>query len=635
MLTAILCLPLLLVSAPLEWRCHPDLYGDGYACDCGCGLVDPDCERLGDGAANDFAFCATSFCAPGMVPQAGSPSQCAPGTCGDGFVGKGELCDDGAGVGCDDTCQVIADGYRCSGLGAGCSVPSCGDRIVDLALGETCDDGNAVGGDGCDGCAAEAGWVCRLFGGCTVTSCGDFNIEWDWETRSGETCEDGNTAPGDGCSASCRTEEGWACRWDGCFPVACGDGFVARGDFGDGEQCDDGGLVDGDGCDASCLVEPGWYCDDFMGCARVECGDLVIAPGEMCDDGDAEGGDGCSDTCQSEPGWSCGWAPGACTEVVCGDGRVMNDDTGTFFEECDDGNTLAGDGCGLDCRREPGYVCGEAGCRPIVCGDGYVDSELGGGGGPRKDAMPIPIDPGPGGPPEGGPVNEQCDDGNADAGDGCSAACTLEEGWLCDLPGRPCVRPVCGDGKVEGVETCDDGNDLEGDGCSVGCLREPGYVCREPGRACEPMPTAWVCSLFVYGVDDGCDCGCGARDPDCPEAVSVADCDYNHCLDEAPWPTSEDPTTCGTEPPPPADEGPEVVEEADEVEADVVEPGPEDASEGGPEAAEAEPAVPPRTADDGCGAGGVGGWVGLWLLLARVACARGGAARRAQRSSGS
>jgi hypothetical protein len=31
------------------------------------------------------------------------------------------------------------------------------------------------------------------------------------------------------------------------------------------------------------------------------------------------------------------------------------------------------------------------------------------------------------------------------------------------------------------------------------------------------VPLAWSCRAFYYGVADGCDCGCGAIDPDCGE----------------------------------------------------------------------------------------------------------------------
>jgi cysteine-rich repeat protein len=35
---------------------------------------------------------------------------------------------------------------------------------------------------------------------------------------------------------------------------------------------------------------------------------------------------------------------------------------------------------------------------------------------------------------------ETCDDGNAAAGDGCSASCRNESGWLCVAPGLPCTQ---------------------------------------------------------------------------------------------------------------------------------------------------------------------------------------------------
>src|SRR5688572_27098565 len=55
---------------------------------------------------------------------------------------------------------------------------------------------------------------------------------------------------------------------------------------------------------------------------------------------------------------------------------------------------------------------------------------------------------------------EQCDDGNAAAGDGCSSACRAE------------VEPLkCGNGVQEAGEACDDGNTRNGDGCESTCQR--------------------------------------------------------------------------------------------------------------------------------------------------------------------
>ncbi len=93
---------------------------------------------------------------------------------------------------------------------------------------------------------------------------------------------------------------------------------------------------------------------------------------------------------------------------ICGDGFL---DTG---EECDDGNTTAGDGCSDICEFE-------------ICGDGQVDA------------------------------GEECDDGNIADDDGCSSQCLNE---------------VCGDGTVQTGEECDDGNLTPGDGCDGNCLME-------------------------------------------------------------------------------------------------------------------------------------------------------------------
>ena len=55
---------------------------------------------------------------------------------------------------------------------------------------------------------------------------------------------------------------------------------------------------------------------------------------------------------------------------------------------------------------------------------------------------------------------EECDDGNAVDGDGCSSSCLLEG------------VGECGDGVLNIGEDCDDGNVLDGDGCGSLCISE-------------------------------------------------------------------------------------------------------------------------------------------------------------------
>ncbi len=69
------------------------------------------------------------------------------------------------------------------------------------------------------------------------------------------------------------------------------------------------------------------------------CGNGVVDPGEQCDDNNSVSGDGCSSQCMTEGG--SGEIP------FCGDSRINQSS-----EECDDGNTTAGDGCSSGCRLE-------------------------------------------------------------------------------------------------------------------------------------------------------------------------------------------------------------------------------------------------------------------------------------------
>jgi cysteine-rich repeat protein len=114
---------------------------------------------------------------------------------------------------------------------------------------------------------------------------------------------------------------------------------------------------------------------------------------------------------------------------------------------CQEDVECAGIGYCTGTKRCISAVCG---CVESQCGDGFHDLLL-----------------------------EECDDGNADSIDACTAVCT---------------QATCGDGYVwAGVEVCDDGNRQSGDGCRSDCQKLE------------------VCGDGV--VDDGEDCDDGNANP--------------------------------------------------------------------------------------------------------------------------
>ncbi|EYF05541.1 DUF4215 domain-containing protein [Chondromyces apiculatus] len=138
---------------------------------------------------------------------------------------------------------------------------------------------------------------------------------------------------------------------------------------------------------------------------------------------------------------------------------------------------------------------------------------------------------------------EQCDDGNTNSGDGCSATCASETARCGDGnigPGEECddsntvagdgcsptcqideIVTVCGNGTVEEGEECDDSNAASGDGCSATCQNEGPAVCGDGvldlGEECDDNNTE---------DGDGCESDCThspATEVVCEELVPLPD----------------------------------------------------------------------------------------------------------------
>ena len=294
-----------------------------------------------------------------------------PAQCGNGTIEGGEACDDGntsGGDGCSSVCAVET-GWKCTAQNTPCVAKQCGDGV--LAGTEQCDDGIVNTTSGCTpSCTIAPNATCPTNGGpCVPMICGDGRV------TGTETCDSGLNDGKHGCSATCQIVTGWACPLGGapCTEV-CGDGIVV----GD-EQCDE--KADVDCCSASCKVKAGYVCDPsktphsqsatpYRGNGTVygpSNSSNTVLGSEQCDDGNKIPFDGCSPTCTNEP--LCGTTntylanPTPTTYQCfahCGDGLVLPP------EQCDDGNTLNGDGCDSNCKVElnpnstlPAWTCSQ------------------------------------------------------------------------------------------------------------------------------------------------------------------------------------------------------------------------------------------------------------------------------------
>ena len=222
------------------------------------------------------------------------------------------------------------------------------------------------------------------------------------------------------------------------------------------------------------------------------CGNEIIDEGEDCDDGNTISGDGCESDCT----WSCE------SDADCLDGSVCNGNEvcDTEAHVCEFGEPRVD---GFVCLADPRSLCLDGGCQISLCGDGFLDT----GGGEFCD--PVPPDP----------ACVDCryacdrDDDCGDDGLACNGTEFCDrDAHLCDRRDVPpdgsecdpsasvrmiclsgnCQESICGDAFVDGDggETCEDGNAVNGDGCENDCT----WTCVrngdcDDGRVCNGAET--------------------------------------------------------------------------------------------------------------------------------------------------
>ncbi len=206
----------------------------------------------------------------------------------------------------------------------------------------------------------------------------------------------------------------------------------------------------------------------------------------------------------------------------CGDGRVEGS------EQCDDQNTIDGDGCSATCALEIAGLLGPAGGTLSINHPGAgvvtvaIDTNL-----PGQALLARANDPGAGAcntvdtllrlvDSAGTTLGSSPGGGITGSAGTCAAIVQPQDSYAADLPvGRYYLQvvsqngasgpvdvvaslsnPACGNGRTETLagEQCDDGNTLSGDGCSATCRSEAAQVPEvEPNdHQISAMPTGLV-----------------------------------------------------------------------------------------------------------------------------------------------
>ena len=501
----------------------------GYTCACSAGY------RFNGSTCVVNNECATpGICGEGACVEL-SPPQTYSCSCNPGYVFSGGTCvaNNACVAGLDDcdedhgVCRSIGgNDWDCTcdpgWLGVGSPRRGTGDLCADVneCRGTPCGIGTCTNLPGSYTCSCPSGYS---FNG---TTCVDID-----ECRTGDPCGIGgtrctNTTGSYTCScATGYTFGGGTCQdIDECAPRPCGAGTCSQlepprytcscdvGYFFDGTTC-----VDINECDdpavALCSVHA--TCANSPGSHTCTCVAGYAGDGGTCTDIDE-----CANATTNECAVNarCENTPGAydceCNEGFTGSGLVCTD-----IDECARPNV-----CGLNQT----CIDNDAGLPPeCVCSEGFARDEA-------DDCVPACGD-------GARTVTESCDDGNTTDGDGCSAECDTEEGFVCweSITGLSECANTCGDGLIDRGETCDDGdansNEVPGacrttcqtPACGDGILDE-GETCDEGVANTDEDPAGCrtTCMDAFCGdgiVDEGETCDPGGADVLPPQSCMCGD----------------------------------------------------------------------------------------------------------------
>jgi hypothetical protein len=408
------------------WHCNPAQYNNQDGCDCGCGVVDPDCSSASVGEC-DWCKSAPIGTAPGSCAfdLCYSVNGNAGDACGTLVPGNNAICDFsinpqaacGVPTACFDGVQNNNEtGIDCGGPdcvtccspgeqdndGDGVCTPDCATAPA-CSANATCSDSTGTATCGCDSgyqdndangsCTADCASspACNANASCSdatgTASCG---CDAGYQDNDGDgTCEANCSTANLSCNAnaSCSDSTGLAeCGCDAGYQDNDGDGTceancsTANLSCNANASCSDSTGLAECGCDAGYQDNDGdGYCEADCATAALSCGS-----NSTCSDSSGTADCGCDAGYQDNNGDGSCEADCATAALSCTTNASCGDSTGTAACGCDadyqdnDANTS----CELSCSAASAPTCGtNASCfdylGPATCGcqPGYVDQD--------------------------------------------------------------------------------------------------------------------------------------------------------------------------------------------------------------------------------------------------------------------
>ncbi|MED5463253.1 MAG: LNR domain-containing protein [Myxococcota bacterium] len=471
--------------------------------------------------------------------------------CGDGILTDNEVCDSTNLNG--ESCLTLGfDGgtLECSPDCLSFETRHCFHPIPGTGGGTGGGNGGGNGGEGgyCGDGVLQSDEQCDGYNVGSIT-CLDFGFSSGYVT----------------CAPSCDAFDISQCTDTTTGPATCGNNATEGAEICDGEDlagytCDTFGFVGGTLlCTEDCT---GFYTAHCNHPPQSICGNNTLEPGEVCDGPhtlhetcQSFGFDGgelrCNSTCTGFSTAQCLSAPVECApgcsplsvgDAICDPAcytAACSFDGGDCTPPewtCDPATFTRGDGCHCGCGAMD-LDCADPSinsCHFNGCPEGMLPSAT-------NNAECVP------------PPGWACASQNYASNDGCDCGCGVADpdcnspllsacnySWCPEgyLPDENDNRVCVGAAPAECAPGC--AASWVGDNqCDAACNTE---ACQYDLGDCASQTITWVCSTCHYGTNDGCDCGCGAVDPDCL-STEVLSCDYSHCP-EGYYPDSYDNAFC-------------------------------------------------------------------------------------------